>query len=425
MPYLICHAATLKDSCDWDLYNEDYGDFDMDNLRPIIKGQSTTEDLKNFYKKAFVSDRDHIEDFPDVFANGGFPGLVSKIIKDKLEELEPGVHVFLPVEVMSRKKEVVTYYFIYTENKISSVVYDQTEFRMGIGYAAAEESGFTPDLTFHDDKFCTLKKDVCEKNHLWRSPDNENKFNFFCSDAFGEFFIENDMTGWSLKYCSVENVLPDNSKGMFSTKTECLNAVSKNGLEYGRVPEHLRTYQICWAAYRSFGCSLESIPEHLRTPEICKIAMADDGKALKYVPEASRNNEVYLEAVNNNGDALMFIPADERSPKLCLAAVTDDGLVLKHVPDQLRTEEICFAAVTSAGSALEYVPEQHKTAEVCKAAVKSFYAAIQYVPDSLKTPEIYEITQESHKSLSKSIEWMFNKKSFAQVLSKLGKKKDT
>ncbi len=203
MPYLLCNSNVLRDLCEWDLYDDHYDDFDMDKLRPIIKGEASSSELNSFYKKAYVTDRDYVEDFPDVFANSRLPGLVSKIVMDKLEELEPGVHVFLPVEVMSRKKEIITYYFIYTENKISSVVYDQTEFRKGIGYAAAEESGFTPDLTFYDNKFCTLKKDVCEKNHLWRNPDEEDNFIFFCSDAFAEFFIENDLTGWSLKQCSV------------------------------------------------------------------------------------------------------------------------------------------------------------------------------------------------------------------------------
>jgi hypothetical protein len=166
-------------------------------------------------------------------------------------------------------------------------------------------------------------------------------------------------------------------------------ALQRNSWALERVPQKLRTEELCRIAVAQDGLALRCVPEDLRTDEIYRIALAQSGLALEHVPEALRTEEVCRIAVAQRGWALGAVPKKLRTGEMCRIAVAQDGWALQYVPQQLRTKAMCRIAVAKTGEALMHVPEALRTDEIYRIAVAQNYEALAYVPERLRTEEMY------------------------------------
>jgi hypothetical protein len=138
-------------------------------------------------------------------------------------------------------------------------------------------------------------------------------------------------------------------------------------------PEYL-TEELCVEALKGAPKHLERIPQALRTLEVCYTAVFQDDTALAFVPEnlrekvKTRKDEIttqkWLEILSwhnstgdNYSDYLFVLPEKLRTADFCNKLVALNGLALELVPDELKTTELCQTAVKENKDALQFVPQ--------------------------------------------------------------------
>ena len=181
-----------------------------DQTRPLILGEVLTQAQKDALPKVLrVLDLEETGVL-DVFGwAGNGKWVICRKLRDKIQEMEPGVHDFVPIRVESPDGACdfgVYYHLIYTV-KLDIFHYDRTRFLEGFGRAAAEASRHV--LCGGSDLFaCVLKADVVEGRHLWRGRFQDSVLGTFCSDELGEFMQGEGMRGVVLRKCGVESLPP-------------------------------------------------------------------------------------------------------------------------------------------------------------------------------------------------------------------------
>jgi hypothetical protein len=111
-------------------------------LMPIQKGLPiTSEILAAKPDPYFVLTDNKSQLMPSVFGGAETPWHVSAEVKSILEELEPGVHNFVSVNVRRQDTGVDegTYYLLHVTAAINAVVIEETSFADGVGRAAYEQ----------------------------------------------------------------------------------------------------------------------------------------------------------------------------------------------------------------------------------------------------------------------------------------------
>lgn len=144
-----------------------------------------------------------------VFGNRIGPWLVNEEIKQKLEELEPETHEFLPVDVVSEDRQVEfgRFYYVVIAQKLDALDYDQTQFVGGTGYETGVRNKFNTRTPSSKHPFPTcLKQSVILGKHLWRGPDRQRTY-YYCSDELRQFFLDNKLTGWDFERVAVNSEL--------------------------------------------------------------------------------------------------------------------------------------------------------------------------------------------------------------------------
>jgi hypothetical protein len=143
---------------------------------------------------------------PDIFGRHIGFWTVSDRVKALIEELEPNVHMFLPVRLHVRKTATVySNYFIFScGNVIDAIVIDESDFVTGHGRRAFEESPvLSPSGT------TTLDARKIEGRHIWRAaidngpPTPPFVFNWFCSDTLADRLQEAGYEYWGFAPCVV------------------------------------------------------------------------------------------------------------------------------------------------------------------------------------------------------------------------------
>lgn len=177
-------------------------DLPMEQRRPITKGELLTQAQKNAIPRTLLVSRMERRDLPDILGWVMGPWIVSPRLKNKIEELEPGVHEFIPLHVMHEDdgRDFGTYYLILLTQALDAVDFDNTDFAMGRGRAAAKSSAYF--MTFEWGGQCTLKEEACQGHHLWRGADGM-RLRYFCSDELGEYVQRNGLLGWDLHTCKL------------------------------------------------------------------------------------------------------------------------------------------------------------------------------------------------------------------------------
>lgn len=111
--------------------------------------------------------------------------------RDLLENLEPGVHRFLPIDLHSTveiagRTEHGEHYILLPPPLVDCLVVAETDFAKGYGIEGwmrgnGGKGGGT--LSSTEGKRCTLRRSEIEGRHLWRTKVGE-RFKYTCSDRF-------------------------------------------------------------------------------------------------------------------------------------------------------------------------------------------------------------------------------------------------
>jgi len=203
MPYYIFNTD-LEIPVEWDFDPE----FPMSEYRPFLKGDPVSEaDIEKFPKKIIVKNVKEPKNLPEVIANGADLGIVNLEVKEYLEQHDPGLHRFFPIDVqLAGTDYVMEYFFLYSSNKISSVCYEKTRFKKGYGKESAERSVFMPKKDPDEGIECFLYKEyifpdavfgeiLTTKTHLFISARTNSASSLKDTiSAVGRFFPANGKT---------------------------------------------------------------------------------------------------------------------------------------------------------------------------------------------------------------------------------------
>ncbi|MEQ1672515.1 MAG: DUF1629 domain-containing protein [Hyphomicrobium sp.] len=172
---------------------------------------------------------------PDIFGNDLGPWHVSDRVKDIIEDLEPGVHTFIPInaikvvventtdadlyaagDLTKGKQEAISprnrkYFILHVQRVVKAVVLDETDYA---GTTTAEQVRQTGSGTISKLGKCTLYASAIKGHHLWRGGiatygrlrGAEEAFwnQFFASDELVSRLKEIGAQGWEYQQCVVK-----------------------------------------------------------------------------------------------------------------------------------------------------------------------------------------------------------------------------
>lgn len=181
----------------------------------IIMGDPLSPESRASIPKVLRVTERRIGGIPEIIGWDIGPFLFCQRLRDMLEELEPGRHDFLPIEVRSEAQgegEIFygTYYLIVELVSLDAVVIEQTSFTKGEGRDGYEQSArFDPETT----GACALDARVIQGHHFWKLPRDFGKTpshpdrlvtGYFCSDELWARIQKEKLQGWEVqKECVV------------------------------------------------------------------------------------------------------------------------------------------------------------------------------------------------------------------------------
>lgn len=137
---------------------------------------------------------------PDVIGDSA-SWIVSKRFARKLQELEPEIHKFAPVEVFWEESGdfIDSYEWMLVSETVQQFDVERTKWRTkvggGYGLEAAEDCGY--DITFNK-KSAAVKSQLIAGRTIWRgAPKSACEFHF-CSGEFANFYKHEKMRGLDL-----------------------------------------------------------------------------------------------------------------------------------------------------------------------------------------------------------------------------------
>ncbi|MDX2201747.1 MAG: hypothetical protein NW223_03285 [Hyphomicrobiaceae bacterium] len=202
MPYRLIPGYAMKWKVRWS-----YEDAVEDNFIAPLRylAHLTPELLSNAPKQ--LSATPVGREWPDMIANSS-QWVVRPAVKDSIEKLEPHVHTFIPVELLSKKHAAPElFYFLRIGQAIDAVVIEKSEFVEGFGI-----SGFKKSPYLAPAGKTTLRAEQISGKHLWRggwvSPKGDvvDRFwcDIFCSDALRDAFVHAKFRDCRFIECDVE-----------------------------------------------------------------------------------------------------------------------------------------------------------------------------------------------------------------------------
>jgi hypothetical protein len=145
---------------------------------------------------------------PAIFGENLGVWTVNDDVKQIIEELEPGVHTFIPVNLRVRGKDTDYggYYLLYLGQAIDAIVIDETNFRDGFGREGFQKSWVLNTLVGPT----VLDPNPIEGRHLWRGGwgkiggggDPFARY-VFCSDELKTRIRKTKLDGWRFWKCKL------------------------------------------------------------------------------------------------------------------------------------------------------------------------------------------------------------------------------
>lgn len=110
---------------------------------------------------------------------------VSPRFRDLVEQFEPGVHQFFPVDMYKdlNNDPVATYYWINVCNRIDSINTEKTNFKWTLDYTG--KHGFWDERGVQDPKMI-FSTEKTKNFHLWVDPNILQFRHFYVSNAFAD-----------------------------------------------------------------------------------------------------------------------------------------------------------------------------------------------------------------------------------------------
>lgn len=181
-------------------------DFYFEYYAPMGRGDPLTETIISLTPDPYYISPPHRGGVPDIFGEHTV-WHVNQTVKEIIEDLEPGVHKFIPINIKVRGKdnEHSKYYILYINQVIDAVVIEETDFAGGRrgreGYMRNPAlSRLAGDIV--------LNTELIGKAHLWRGGRGKlggvgDPFQayHFCSDALKKRIKEQKIEGWRFRPC--------------------------------------------------------------------------------------------------------------------------------------------------------------------------------------------------------------------------------
>ena len=196
LPYLIRYTDIEEDS----VAKEFEPEFLMSDNRPFLNGVDfTQEQIDGIPRTLLIAKPRGNKGAPELLGWDNGLKIVAPMVKEFLEQVEPNVHEFVPLNVKrdDRLEDYGTYYLILIRQTLDALVFEETPFGANAyGLEGAKKNRY---LISEFGK-PVLRRSACEGRHLWRGA-NELIRHYFCSDELGEFIKNNGLRGWKLDKC--------------------------------------------------------------------------------------------------------------------------------------------------------------------------------------------------------------------------------
>jgi hypothetical protein len=187
MPYVIHSTANDSRSVSMDFDPE----IPMDYKRQLVGTRPMTADGKAAIPTRLRVGSPRRGGVPHILGWSMGPWIVSPRVHDIIEELEPGIQHFSPIELLTKdgRNSRATYFLILPPPTIDAIIRDRTEFWGSL-------------LKFPGR--CVLDGAAIRGRHFWRAP-SPLKLSYFCSDDLGERLKAERLDGWDLRHrCDVQ-----------------------------------------------------------------------------------------------------------------------------------------------------------------------------------------------------------------------------
>lgn len=200
MPYIIKTYLPDSRAVSKDYYPKISDEFDARIVGPY---EFSDEERQNFPHSLLVG-KPSRGGVPDILGMSGGPFWMSQKVRDILEELEPGVLEFIPLQLKSKddvpiqgKTEHGTYYLIFHPPMLDCLVVEETDFMDGRGYEGYGVK-YASIKTTSTEAQCTLNAAVIAGHHFWRAA-KPLHYTYFCSDEFYKRIKQEKIEG--LDFC--------------------------------------------------------------------------------------------------------------------------------------------------------------------------------------------------------------------------------
>ena len=140
-------------------------EFSRTFYQPLGRGEELTTELLALKPDPYFVTCPAKGGMPEIFGEQVNLWTVKEGVKQIIEELEPGVHTFLLVNlrVPGLEKDWGQYFLLYPGQAIDAVVIDETDFSEGKGQVGFAKSSI---LSHFGDT--VLRKELIAGRHLWR-----------------------------------------------------------------------------------------------------------------------------------------------------------------------------------------------------------------------------------------------------------------
>lgn len=173
---------------------------------PLARGEDLMPELLSKIPNPFYVIPPRKGEMLEIFGRNPGVWTIKENIKAIIEELEPGVHSFIPVNLKVRgsEEDFGKYYLLYFGQAINAVVVDATDFAEGRG-----RTGFEKSSTISAFGDCILDAEKVRGKHLWRGArgilgsSSPFAFTVFCSDELAKRIKAIGAQGWRFQHCKL------------------------------------------------------------------------------------------------------------------------------------------------------------------------------------------------------------------------------
>ncbi len=152
------------------------------------------------------------------------------------------------------------------------------------------------------------------------------------------------------------------------TEQSAIEIVTKNGKLLKRIPDHLKTIDVCYAAVKSCGSSIEFVPRRLLNQELVDIATAQNSKNAKFVVnEFYTLDQVYKQYTKREKTLPELIAKyPSYAQRIADKAFKENEFTIEQIPIEYRTEAMYNYIVShkwQLAGCYKYLPKKYLTKE--------------------------------------------------------------